>query len=243
MQIWALPANLTCIYISVFGRSPSNDFHAVFSVSPLYYSEKIRCICSVHDLVLWYADAQPRLSHGISVATALTNTVTMYSLLSEHRSDWNWDLVQKAKYCNQSTDCVSTELRLCCVRCRERKREAHASIQKRIPESRRMAGMAGGNRRCFKVPIFADAVWVKRRGRRCSEPGWHSGNPCVTIWMPCDFPVYTQPVSMKWQSDRIVPRRPWPLESWPLIPAGICGVRPLQNPSSAAAFRLGWPLA
>lgn len=85
MQIWALPANLTCIYTTpVFGRSPSNDFHALFSVSPFHYSEKIRCICSAHDLVFWYADAQPRLSRGISVATALTNAVTMYSLLSEN---------------------------------------------------------------------------------------------------------------------------------------------------------------
>lgn len=97
MQIWALPANFTCVYTSVFGRSPSNDFHAVFSVSPLYYSEKIRCICSMHDLVFWYADAQPRLSGGISVATALTNAVTMYSLLSENQIRLKLGLGPKGK--------------------------------------------------------------------------------------------------------------------------------------------------
>lgn len=90
----------------------------------------------------------------------------------------------------------------------------HASIQKRIPESRRMAGRAVGNRRCLKVPIFADAVWAKRCCRRCSEPGWHSRSHYMTLWVPRDFPVYTQPLSMKWQSDRIVSQRPWSLASW-----------------------------
>lgn len=89
--------NLTCIYTSMFGRSPSTDFHPGFSVSPLYYSEKIRCICSVHDLVFWYADAQPRLSPGISVATALTNAVTMYSLLSENQIRLKLGLGPKSK--------------------------------------------------------------------------------------------------------------------------------------------------
>lgn len=80
----------------------------------------------------------------------------------------------------------------------------HASIQKRIPESRRMAGRAVGNRRCLKVPIFADAVWAKRCCRRCSEPGWHSRSHYMTLWVPRDFPVYTQPLSMKWQwPDRV----------------------------------------
>lgn len=57
-----------------------------FSVSlQFYYSEKIWCICSVHDLAFWYADAQPCISSQISVATAFTNYVTMYNLLSENQ--------------------------------------------------------------------------------------------------------------------------------------------------------------
>lgn len=83
MQIWTLSANLTCIYICMFGRNASNYFPIVFSKSPVYYSEKIWCICSVHDLAFWYADAQPCISSRISVATAFTNYVTMYNLLSE----------------------------------------------------------------------------------------------------------------------------------------------------------------
>lgn len=85
MQIWTCSADLTCISICLVGRSPSNYFHIVFSKSPVYYSEKIWCICCAHDLAFWYADAQPCLSCQISVATASTNYVTMYNLLSENQ--------------------------------------------------------------------------------------------------------------------------------------------------------------
>lgn len=137
---------------------------------------------------------------------------------------------------------VSALSSVCCsVHCRERKREMH---QERIPESRRMAGTGVGNRRCLKVPIFADSVRTKGCCRRCSEPGWCSGSPCMTLRMPRGFLVYTQPVSMKWQSDWIMSRHPWSLSSRVMTLGTSQGVRSLQNhTASADVLRLGWPLA
>lgn len=88
----------------------------------------------------------------------------------------------------------------------------HASIQKRIPESRRMAGMGVGNRRCLKVPIFADAVWAKRCCRRCSEPG---GTQEVTTWhYGCHVTsLFTLSPCLWSDSDRIVSQHPWSLAS------------------------------
>lgn len=103
---------------------------------------------------------------------------------------------KKIKDCNQSTHCVSIQIRFCYIHCRERKWKTRASIQKRIPESWKMAEMGVVNRSCIKAPIFADAFWAGRRWRRCCKAAWHWGSRCVTLRMPRGRPVYSQPSSV-----------------------------------------------
>lgn len=169
----------------------------------------------MHDLVFWYTDAQPCLSRGISVATALYKRCD-----NVQPPIWEPDQTEigprskKQNNCNQSTHCVSTQLHLlfCALQGEE------AGNAREHPETDSWVTEDGGqwvvgNRTCLKVPIFADTVWAKGCCRRWSEPGWHSGSHYMTLRMPRGFLVYTQFVFWKWQSDWIMSQHPWSLAS------------------------------